>query len=371
MGDEIQHLSELIETMPLGLALLDVWENDRGGVETRLRYMNLAFGKLSGVMGPNTCAGLSEVVKGAVDPEKLTPLLSSPPGENTVSYRVVPEGLSGEIEVRAYCPESGRIVLIAVEVAGDQRFANELVESELSFRSIAENADVAILVFQTKKRSFSYVNRRACGLTGYSKQELRSIRAEKMLDPAEYGKIKSRLKKKIKGDPVPQRFETKLIRKDGTLVPVEFTISRTRWGQERAVLIIIRDIALRKRLEEELGKIHQDLETKVKERTVELMEAAEKLEQNQLELMRHKKDLERANRELVQTNTALSVLARNIDKKRDDYEKQIAQTITSQIVPLIEELKQDKMPERSRTKLESKTKCRREAGRNSRFYRPI
>jgi len=51
-------------------------------------------------------------------------------------------------------------------------------------------------------------------------------------------------------------------------------------------------------------------------------------------------------------NTALSVLARNIDKKRDEVEKKIAQTISSQIVPLVDEIKRDKLPEKSRVKLE-------------------
>jgi DNA-binding NarL/FixJ family response regulator len=54
----------------------------------------------------------------------------------------------------------------------------------------------------------------------------------------------------------------------------------------------------------------------------------------------------------VQTNTALSVLARNIDKKRDEVEKKIARTISSQITPLIDEIKNDRLPEKCRVKLE-------------------
>ena len=82
------------------------------------------------------------------------------------------------------------------------------------------------------------------------------------------------------------------------------------------------------------------------------MSTADKLEQKQRELLRHKIDLEKANKELVQTNAALSVLARNIDKKRDEIEKKIAQTISSQIMPLIEELENDHLPAKSHAKLE-------------------
>jgi DNA-binding CsgD family transcriptional regulator len=54
----------------------------------------------------------------------------------------------------------------------------------------------------------------------------------------------------------------------------------------------------------------------------------------------------------VQTNTALSVLARNIDKKRDEVEKKFAQKISAHIIPLIDELKNDHLPQKSRVKLD-------------------
>jgi DNA-binding CsgD family transcriptional regulator len=82
------------------------------------------------------------------------------------------------------------------------------------------------------------------------------------------------------------------------------------------------------------------------------MKTTEELEQKQKELLHHKLDLVKANKELVQTNTALSVLARNIDKKRDEVEKKIAHTISSQIVPLVEELQKDMIPEKCKAKLE-------------------
>jgi len=66
----------------------------------------------------------------------------------------------------------------------------------------------------------------------------------------------------------------------------------------------------------------------------------------------YKKDLELVNRELVQANDAISVLARRIDRKRDELEKKIARSVSSQILPLIEELQQDHIHERTRVKLD-------------------
>jgi DNA-binding CsgD family transcriptional regulator len=156
---------------------------------------------------------------------------------------------------------------------------------------------------------------------------------------------------RLDGKVVPHRYETLFLKKSGGSIPVELAESKTAWQDRPAVLRIVRDINLRKKLEEALGKVHNELEHRVDERTKELMVTAAKLESNQEELMLHKIDLEKANKELVQTNTALSVLARNIDKKRDDMEKKIARIVSAQIIPLVEELQSDKLPESSRAKL--------------------
>jgi hypothetical protein len=75
-------------------------------------------------------------------------------------------------------------------------------------------------------------------------------------------------------------------------------------------------------------------------------------EDSREELRRHKSDLELVNRKLLQANTAISVLARQIDRKRDELEKKIARRVCSQILPLVEELQHDPIPEGCRAKLD-------------------
>jgi DNA-binding CsgD family transcriptional regulator len=114
------------------------------------------------------------------------------------------------------------------------------------------------------------------------------------------------------------------------------------WQGQAVVMAIIRDITERKRMEAAQAKSHDQLEQRVEERTLELMEAAGELESEHKELLHHKKELEKVNRELVDTNKALSVLARNIDRKREQAEKKISVAISSKIIPVIEGLKNDK-----------------------------
>lgn len=220
-----------------------------------------------------------------------------------------------------------------------------------SFRNLAENANDSIVI-AAENGMIVYVNRQLSELTGYPSEELCRSSIEDICHPDEVNKISQKHRLRLEGKAIPHCYETIILKKSGGSVPVELTESKTIWLDQPAVLRIIRDITLRKRLEEALGKIHNELERRVDERTKELVMNAEKLEQKQKELMWLKLDLEKTNKELVQTNTALSVLARNIDKKRDGTEKKIAQAISTHIIPLVEELQSDKISENSRAKLE-------------------
>jgi FixJ family two-component response regulator len=67
----------------------------------------------------------------------------------------------------------------------------------------------------------------------------------------------------------------------------------------------------------------------------------EALEQSQKELLLHKERLEHVNRELMEANTALSVLAQNIERERETSEKKIILKTRSLILPIIERLEHD------------------------------
>jgi PAS domain S-box-containing protein len=254
-------------------------------------------------------------------------------------------------EVVAYSPQRGQVVTVFTDITERMQIENALRASEANFRAIAENAHDGILI-AIQSRDYVYANRRASEITGYSVPELLTMSYKDLLHPAEIKRVGRISKDRLDGKPVQPSYETLIVKKYKSNIPIEVTSATTFWKGQPAIMVAIRDITLRKRFEEALGKINSELERRVEERTTELMDIAEKLEDKQRELVRHKLDLEKANKELVQTNTALSVLARNIDKKRDEVEKKIAQTISAQIVPLIDEIKNDTLPEKCRVKLD-------------------
>ena len=254
-------------------------------------------------------------------------------------------------EVIAYSPQKGLVATVFTDITARLQIENALRESETNFRAIAENANDGIFI-AIRHGEYVYANRRASEITGYGLPELLTMSYRDLVHPDEIERVGRIYQNRIDGESMPSSYETIICKKDKTEIPIDVAGASIFWKSQPATMIAIRDITLRKRFEEALGRINSELERRVEERTTELMDIAGKLEEKQRELLRHKLDLEKANKELVQTNTALSVLARNIDKKRDEVQKKIAQTIGAQIIPLIDEIKNDKLPEKSHVKLD-------------------
>ena len=97
----------------------------------------------------------------------------------------------------------------------------------------------------------------------------------------------------------------------------------------------------KKKLEEVLKKSHDELEHRVEERTIELETALKGIALSEKELNQRKLALEEVNRQLLETNQALSVLARNIDKDKEALEQRIYKVTSSKIMPIVKELQKD------------------------------
>jgi DNA-binding CsgD family transcriptional regulator len=113
-----------------------------------------------------------------------------------------------------------------------------------------------------------------------------------------------------------------------------------------------RDITDRKITEKALHKAQRELERRVEERTLELRTTAKELETKQEELLRHKSMLEAVNMDLLETNKAVSVLARNIDREKDEAEKEIIKVIRSRAMPILEEFQRNKAFKKYRSEID-------------------
>jgi DNA-binding NarL/FixJ family response regulator len=90
-----------------------------------------------------------------------------------------------------------------------------------------------------------------------------------------------------------------------------------------------------------LKKAHRDLQEKIKE-----------LQLSETSLKEHKVELEDVNRQLIETNNALSVLARNLEKARKVSERQLLHSSRTLILPIVDKLRQSRYLRGYRTDLD-------------------
>ncbi len=136
--------------------------------------------------------------------------------------------------------------------------------------------------------------------------------------------------------------EKEIIGKDGNRMVFWCTSSvagRHKDGRPKYVVEILRDITERKVAEENQQKSHKMLGLEFEKRSQKLSDTLKKMEQKENDLIQHKSNLQKLNKEMLETNEALSVLARNIDKNKEIFEKKIYEITTVKILPIIKDLK--------------------------------
>jgi PAS domain S-box-containing protein len=144
------------------------------------------------------------------------------------------EGVGGPVEVQD----------LALDL---HRMTNDLRESEKKFRAVFEGAIEPIYIHDFHGRFFD-ANSQGYNLLGYSKDELMGMTIADV--DANADSASEHLRVLLKEG--SRSFETELVRKDGTPVPVEINSHVIQYGNETAVLGVVRDITKRKRAEEAL-----------------------------------------------------------------------------------------------------------------------
>jgi len=87
-----------------------------------------------------------------------------------------------------------------------------------------------------------------------------------------------------------------------------------------------------------MNNIRNTLKQKLGEKETELKTVSDTLVHHKQELLKTKSELESLNRELIQTNQAITVLAKKIDIQKTELEDRVNTTITTKIMPIIKDI---------------------------------
>jgi len=139
-----------------------------------------------------------------------------------------------------------------------QKRTEELLESEKRYSVLVEEASDGVAIIQDGKIIFA--NKKALEIVGYSRDEQRKVPFEMLVDEKYRQHINKLYMKTLRGEEVPTTSELELIAKTGEHVPIEVTGTLINYQGRLAVLIIIRDIRERKRMEEQRLRLEK-LET--------------------------------------------------------------------------------------------------------------
>lgn len=211
-----------------------------------------------------------------------------------------------------------------------------------NFKILVDNANIGICIVR-KDMCHAYANRKYCEITGYSASELEKIRIAKLILTDKRETFKNMYQLFFRDEiNMEKSFIAMAIRKDGKRCSIDCSSAITIWQGKPAIQWIVRDNTENLERENRIKANNKLLRDRIENVTAELIASSERLNKNQRELISHKLEIEKVNKELLQTNRAMSILARNIDKKKKEVEQKTAYMVLTKIIPIINDLKKQK-----------------------------
>ena len=165
---------------------------------------------------------------------------------------------------------------IVTDITEHKQDEEKLKASEDKYSTLVEKGNDGIIIIQDFVLKF--VNSRMIELTGLTKEEVIGKPFYDYVSPEYKEMLTERVKKRLKGEAVPRRYEIDILSKDGSTIPVEINASLIEYAGRPADMAIIRDITERRQAEAEVKKLNEELEQRVKDRTAELEDKNDELE---------------------------------------------------------------------------------------------
>lgn len=144
------------------------------------------------------------------------------------------------------------LVGVSRDVTEQKQSEKALQESEDRYKTLSENSLTGIFILQDGR--FVFVNDRFAEIHGYTAQELLGKENLTLIHPDERETIKQRISQRIKGGPVPRRYELQILKKDGKSLWCEIMVSPIQYIGRPAIMGNIIDITEKKQAEDSLQR---------------------------------------------------------------------------------------------------------------------
>ena len=240
------YLEQLIESAPEGIAVLD---NQHTVLRINREFTRM-FGYTSAEIVGKTLDLLVPAERGN-ESSFITNALDRGQPINVETVRRRRDGSSVAVSILGTpIKVSGSPValyLIYRDITQSKQAELALMESESKFRAVAETAATTICIHDNQR--FLYVNPAGEKMTGYSRGELMHMDPLALAHPDSREAMRQRSKARYRGEPVPSRYEARIVIKGGEVRWLDLSVSSIRFEGRQATLATAVDITERKRAE--------------------------------------------------------------------------------------------------------------------------
>ncbi len=119
--------------------------------------------------------------------------------------------------------------------------------SEEKYRTVVENANEGIVVYQDDERVL--FNPKAAELSGYTAEEFIETNPDEMMFPEDVKTMRERLARRLAGEDVPDCYEMRFLQKSGRIIWVLMNAANIEWEGRPAAIYFYSDITERKSIE--------------------------------------------------------------------------------------------------------------------------
>ena len=137
-----------------------------------------------------------------------------------------------------------------IDISERKQVEQVLAESEAKYSAVVNQSGNGIVIIQDSV--FQFVNSALSDLIGYTTEELLGMPFIECIAPDERKLVADRFRARMAGEDVPTVYETRLLRKDGTIFDVELSTNLIQYHGNSADVALIRDITERKQTEKAL-----------------------------------------------------------------------------------------------------------------------
>ncbi|MEO8428064.1 MAG: PAS domain S-box protein [Verrucomicrobiota bacterium] len=175
-----------------------------------------------------------------------------------VAFEFFYTSLNAWLGIRAY-PSTKGLTLYIRDITEPKRAEEALRQSEDRFRSVFENSPIGISI--ARNTVFHYINTAHVRLFGYSDaSELCGTSLLNLIAPDCREEIGERIRRRERGEPSPDAYETVGCRKDGSLFTFYVEAAKIELPDGPASVAFLIDVTERKRAESERERLIRELQ---------------------------------------------------------------------------------------------------------------